>query len=417
MSDAEDPGTSGAAPPPNDEGSNARSRLLELAKRKRQEQEEAENAAAAKKGHSVAIDFGDSEDEEDVAGLPEPQKEQVNIADLFGDDEDEQELAAPTEADRAFIDDTGVAEDQQIDFGDDDEQQFNKDDEAVESDLEDELDKLFTKRKRRESNTDYENKALVDSFLAQMEVAVEEDMKDYEQGRPATHKLRMLSRVQDLLSTQKLHNELLDGGLLGVLKAWIDPMPDGTLPNTTIRSSILKLLDILPVDCAMEDRKAQLKRSGLGRSIMFLAKVSDETAANKRLARGLVEKWSRPILVSRSTRGADTAEEQQILQSRQLRLAAKKPQADKELDQNGRPVKLRPGDPGFRRHAAIPEAASLDYVKRPESMTVLPVGRNAGREKPSEHKLSKKLKVMGKKNQFGRAANVSVEGRNVTIQH
>lgn len=59
-------------------------------------------------------------------------------------------------------------------------------------------------------------------------------------------------------------------------------------------------------------------------------------------------------------------------------------QADKELDQNGRPVKLRPGDPGFRRHAAIPEAASLDYVKRPESMTVLPVGRNAGREKPSE---------------------------------
>lgn len=118
-------------------------------------QEEAENAAAAKKGHSVAIDFGDSEDEEDVAGLPEPQKEQggparrtsgavdehghavqdqvhpvpldlaVNIADLFGDDEDEQELAAPTEADRAFIDDTGVAEDQQIDFGDDDEQQVH----------------------------------------------------------------------------------------------------------------------------------------------------------------------------------------------------------------------------------------------------------------------------------------------------
>lgn len=36
-------------------------------------------------------------------------------------------------------------------------------------------------------------------------------------GRPATHKLRMLSRVQDLLSTQKLHNELLDGGLLGAL--------------------------------------------------------------------------------------------------------------------------------------------------------------------------------------------------------
>lgn len=60
----------------------------------------------------------------------------------------------------------------------------------------------------------------------------------------------------------------------GVLKAWIDPMPDGTLPNSTIRSAILKLLDELPIDCALEDRKAQLKRSGLGRTIMFLAKVS-----------------------------------------------------------------------------------------------------------------------------------------------
>ena len=60
----------------------------------------------------------------------------------------------------------------------------------------------------------------------------------------------------------------------GVLKAWIDPMPDGTLPNSTIRSAILKHLDELPIDCALEDRKAQLKRSGLGRTIMFLAKVS-----------------------------------------------------------------------------------------------------------------------------------------------
>lgn len=60
----------------------------------------------------------------------------------------------------------------------------------------------------------------------------------------------------------------------GVLKAWLDPMPDGTLPNSTIRATILKLLDVLPIDCAMEDRKEQLKRSELGKSVMFLAKVS-----------------------------------------------------------------------------------------------------------------------------------------------
>lgn len=86
----------------------------------------------------------------------------------------------------------------------------------------------------------------MDSFLAQMEVAVEEDMKDFEQGmwtlvcvrvhqslyppsahnsppslcsigKPATHKLRMLNKVQQMLATKRLHNELLDGGLLGEL--------------------------------------------------------------------------------------------------------------------------------------------------------------------------------------------------------
>lgn len=61
--------------------------------------------------------------------------------------------------------------------------------------------------------------------------------------------------------------------VVGVLKAWIEPMPDGTLPNTKIRSSVLKLLGLLPVDCSFEDRKAQLKRSGLGRAVLFLAKV------------------------------------------------------------------------------------------------------------------------------------------------
>lgn len=124
--------------------------------------------------------------------------------------------------------------------------QYNKDDEAEEADIEDDLDKLFNKRQRQESQGEYENKALVDSFLAQMEVAVEEDMKDYEQGiwtlvwahvhqtpypptahisptcpchtgKPATHKLRMLNKVQQMLATKRLHNELLDGGLLGEL--------------------------------------------------------------------------------------------------------------------------------------------------------------------------------------------------------
>lgn len=116
-----------------------------------------------------------------------------------------------------------------------------------------------------------------------------------------------------------------------MLKAWLELMPDGTLPNARIRESVLRLLGQvgrrpaqgrgkrtsrercaevgcgapcleadsmqlllacsfatqltlgvpalppallqLPVDTALEDRKEQLKRSGLGRVVMFYFKL------------------------------------------------------------------------------------------------------------------------------------------------
>ena len=70
---------------------------------------------------------------------------------------------------------------------------------------------------------------------------------------------------------------------------------------------------------------------------------------------------------------------------------------------------MKPGDAGYRRHAAIPQAASLDYVKRPESKAVM--SEKPGGGKGSEHKLMKKLQTMGQRGS-SRAANVSVEGRN-----
>lgn len=46
---------------------------------------------------------------------------------------------------------------------------------------------------------------------------------------------------------------------------------------------------------SLQDRKEQLKKSRLGQVVMFLYKLPDETAANRRMAKELVERWSRPI--------------------------------------------------------------------------------------------------------------------------
>lgn len=58
---------------------------------------------------------------------------------------------------------------------------------------------------------------------------------------------------------------------------------------------MLKLLHKLPIDLNQEGRKEQLKKSQLGRFVMFYSKLPDEGLANRQLARSLVEKWSRPI--------------------------------------------------------------------------------------------------------------------------
>ena len=203
---------------------------------------------------------------------------------MFGDqDSDVEPAEAPrTAEDDAFIDDDGADPVDDV-FGDDDDGQADQQQEQAEaSEEDDEIDRLINKKKRRGDKQSLQDiQATVENFLARMEVAAEADMKANEENKPAIHKLRMLPDVQDILSNQNVHNEFLDGGLLGVFKAWIEPMPDGSLPNITVRSAVLKLLQQLPIDIAYGGRKEQLKRSGLGKVVMFLFKLPDETAGNR----------------------------------------------------------------------------------------------------------------------------------------
>ena len=166
-------------------------------------------------------------------------------------------------------------------FGDDEEGEGMGDMlEAAEDD--DEIDRMLNKKKRRARDHSMQDiQVTVENFLARMEAAAEDDMQANQENKPAIHKLRMLPDVQDMLSNQSIHNEFLDGGLLGVFKAWIEPMPDGSLPNITVRTAVLKLLAQLPIDISYESRKEQLKKSGLGKVVMFLFKLPDETAANR----------------------------------------------------------------------------------------------------------------------------------------
>jgi transcription factor SPN1 len=396
-------------------------KLKELAERKRKEQEDAEDEERRAKMPRPTIDFGEDSDGEPGPAEPIPAAEgglelptsRPTIEDMFGEDDEDEDDLAPNAADNAFIDDTELAPDLRVDFTDEGPEGGNPEDaifDEAEEAAEDEIDRLLSKRRRHDDGGDEAaNRAKVEGLLTQMEVAVEEDFKAYEARKPAVHKLRMLSRVEEILGIKKLHGRLLDEGFLGVLKAWIDLMPDGTLPNSKVRSAVLKMLCRLPIDCSYEDRREQLKKSGLGKMVMFYCKLPEETPDNRRIAQELVERWSRPILAPRGP-AVDEAEMDKILEARRQRERIGASAAGEEEGADG--TVPRPGDPNYRRHARIPQAAALDYVKRPENKTVM-VDKRGG-AKAAEHKLTKKLKGMGKKASM-RAANVSVEGRNVSF--
>ena len=74
----------------------------------------------------------------------------------------------------------------------------------------------------------------VETLIANMEVAVEMDITANEEGKPAVNKIKMLPQVEERLSQTMLHRELLDGGILGALKAWIELLPNGALPNVKV---------------------------------------------------------------------------------------------------------------------------------------------------------------------------------------
>jgi hypothetical protein len=48
----------------------------------------------------------------------------------------------------------------------------------------------------------------------------------------------------------------------------------------------------------LQERRDALKNSGIGKMVMFLYKLPDETPANRKMAKQIVERWSRPIFDS-----------------------------------------------------------------------------------------------------------------------
>ncbi|KAG2326835.1 hypothetical protein Bca52824_009563 [Brassica carinata] len=236
----------------------------------------------------------------------------------------------------------------------------------------DEIAKLFNVRKKKcVWEKDKAEIALqVEQVMANLELAVEDDVELNKQGKPATKKLIKLPILVGALSKKQLQAEFLDHGVLNLLKNWLEPLPDGSLPNTNIRTSVLQILEDLSIILGRGEgcRREQLIKSGLAKVVMFLSKSDEETRPNRRLANDLVNRWGH-MIYDRSTRyeemlSQEEREEQEEVLSR--REKKKAPQAmvgdfDIDVDFSAKP---RPKGPGARV-VTVPTATSMDFVLRP----------------------------------------------------
>ncbi|XP_031486034.1 protein IWS1 homolog 1 [Nymphaea colorata] len=342
---------------------------------------------------------------------------------IAGADSEDDHEGVRTKDDDAFIDDTGV--DPADRYGSDDDAGSAGDaPQAEEGEEDDEIKRLFKmgkKKNKKQERTAEETAMLVEQFMARLEVAAEEDAELNRQAKPAINKLKMLPMLTDVLSKRQLQQEFLDRGVLSVLKNWLEPLPDGCLPNINVRTAILKVLTDLPIDVEQYDRKEQLKRSGLGKVIMFLSRSDEETTSNRKLARDLVDQWSRPIF-QKSTRFEDMKHYDDE-RAPYRRPPVKKPIAkvaglqsrDDDLDIADFSQEPKSSQSAPRLHASRPEALPLDFVVRPQSKIDPEEVRARARQLKQDErrmKMNKKLQhLKAPKRKQLQAQKVSVEGR------
>eukprot|EP00877_Chromochloris_zofingiensis_P001817 jgi/Chrzof1/11636/Cz06g03060.t1 len=208
------------APLPVETAADRRKVLQQLATRKRDKgddedqpsKKKAKKDSKSKRLRSNAVAADDLPDsaagllDDDVGGEPgaaEP---------LFPGGEENDDNILETDADRAFIDDAGVPEDER--YEDDDEDAIRHADEAeevpegAEEELElDGVDAVLAQHKRRkEKPTEQEKEAAANDLVSQMETVSEADKKEHARKKPAIHKLRALKDVENFL-LQRMNHE------------------------------------------------------------------------------------------------------------------------------------------------------------------------------------------------------------------
>ncbi|EFA79440.1 IWS1 family protein [Heterostelium album PN500] len=233
-------------------------------------------------------------------------------------------------------------------------------------------------------------------ILDKMMNAADLDVSANKKRAPALNKIILLSEVESTLSKVQLYDVLTmaNPSIFHVIAMWLEPLPDGSLPNIKIKTAMLKALSLLPV------ARDQIGRSGVKKMVMAINKSESETPVIKKLAYDVIHKWNLPS---------------QIREERQHDEIQVDPEQLHNVD--GLTKKFTKDDylPAHIKHAVSIPRANLIYTKKPKGIDesahnarVSPVRTISKIDKEIEKKI---MRQTYKGNP--RAFTLSVEGRNL----
>ncbi|EJW02786.1 hypothetical protein EDEG_02826 [Edhazardia aedis USNM 41457] len=143
-----------------------------------------------------------------------------------------------------------------------------------------------SKKIKREKSKEQKISEDCHSFLEELKNACFADHENNKKSLPSLNRLSLLENVNIYLNSKKRQEILLDNGLLDILKMWLEPMPDYTLPNIQIKKTVLENLYNMPIT------KTHLLNSSIGKIVHFYSKNARESSDVQHLAKNVMKKWT-----------------------------------------------------------------------------------------------------------------------------
>lgn len=116
-----------------------------------------------------------------------------------------------------------------------------------------------------------------------MRNTLQEDKELIRVGKPA---LKRLSNLKTCINELYALRTQVDSEVLFIIKQWLEPLPDKSLPNLSIKSELLHFLYKVNVT------KDRLVNSEIGKIIYFYSINHKESDEIRKLSKRIVIKWT-----------------------------------------------------------------------------------------------------------------------------